>query len=554
MGKNSTHVLTYKNTDLDPEDVRRVQELEDQFQAKSLRSFPTNPDVKQLRDRQLGLVDDGTDRYIVLRIRDTLYRVGITEAGDFVEIAGDTMTGQLGSSLAPGTAPFAVTSTTVNANLNADQVDGYDLDQSVETDADVTFASLTLTDLTASRLTATDASKLLVSVAALSAWVAGTTNQIVVTDDGDGTVTLSLPQDIHTGASPTFDGITLTGPTVLEPDVVSITAAGGITVTATHMHVSGDGGAIDITANPQIAAGTNGQFLLIEGESDTNTVKLDNGDGLHLHGGSYTLRNHDYILMNYDSVASEWQEIVRGSPTSEKSWGFLSQVAGSGTNYFGGFYIFNSGNDDFTATQTHGVANASYAAHLLLVLGANTDDDLTIRVSGTSIDDEGNRSGGDTEDIVFTHPAVTNDYRETAKKWIGQVSIDHISGTAKDCNWGFAKYWDNQNTDFIILGLEATWRGGANDADPDLQLIHHKASGWTYNAGSTPTPPAALASMKTDHTPEYLVRNNVPGAWKRTDLNTEVSGGDSEGTIIAMVTNNNKTFEMGNFLLRIRPN
>jgi hypothetical protein len=274
----------------------------------------------------------------------------------------------------------------------------------------------------------------------------------------------------------------------------------------------------------------------------------------HLHSGSFILRDHDHIVFVYDAAESEWIEISRNALASEKAWGFVSQVAGSGTNYFGGFYIFNSGNSDFTATQTLGVANASYAAHLFLLLGADTDDDLTIRVSGTSIDDEGNRTGSDTQDIVFTHPATANDYAETPKKWIGQVSIDHISGTAKQCNWGFSKYWDNQNSDFIVTGLEATWRGGANDADPDLQLIHHKATGWTYNAGSTPTPPTPLASMKTDHTPEHLVRNNVPGAWKRTDLNAEVNGGDGEGTIIAMVTNNNKTFEMGNFLLRIRPN
>lgn len=40
-------------------------------------------------------------------------------------------------------------------------------------------------------------------------WVAGTTNQITVTDDGDGTITLSLEQDIATSSSPTFSGITI---------------------------------------------------------------------------------------------------------------------------------------------------------------------------------------------------------------------------------------------------------------------------------------------------------------------------------------------------------
>ena len=70
---------------------------------------------------------------------------------------------------------------------------------------------LLLSGLTASRLTASDASKNMSSVATLTSWVAGTANQITVTDDGDGSITLSTPQDIHSGASPTFVTETLTG-------------------------------------------------------------------------------------------------------------------------------------------------------------------------------------------------------------------------------------------------------------------------------------------------------------------------------------------------------
>lgn len=72
-----------------------------------------------------------------------------------------------------------------------------------------TFVSVSLSDLTASRLVATDSDKVLVSVADLAAWIAGTTNQITVTADGDGTVTLSTPQDIHTDATPEFAGWTI---------------------------------------------------------------------------------------------------------------------------------------------------------------------------------------------------------------------------------------------------------------------------------------------------------------------------------------------------------
>ena len=90
----------------------------------------------------------------------------------------------------------------------------------------------------------------------------------------------------------------------------AITAAGGITVTKAIMRVAGDGGAIDITANPQIAAGTNGQVVIIQGTSDANTVKLDDGNGLAL-SASITLAAQDNITLIYDSGDSEWIETSR---------------------------------------------------------------------------------------------------------------------------------------------------------------------------------------------------------------------------------------------------
>jgi len=60
--------------------------------------------------------------------------------------------------------------------------------------------------VSASRIVATNAAVQLVS-ADLNDWIAGTTSQVTVTDDGDGSVTLSLPQSIATTSTPTFSGI-----------------------------------------------------------------------------------------------------------------------------------------------------------------------------------------------------------------------------------------------------------------------------------------------------------------------------------------------------------
>ncbi|KKK67561.1 hypothetical protein LCGC14_2952840, partial [marine sediment metagenome] len=77
-----------------------------------------------------------------------------------------------------------------------------------------TFVSPTFTGLTASLLVQTNSTKALTSVSDLTNWIAGTSNRVTVSDDGDGTITLSGPQDIHTSASPTFTGLTLSGITL----------------------------------------------------------------------------------------------------------------------------------------------------------------------------------------------------------------------------------------------------------------------------------------------------------------------------------------------------
>jgi len=68
---------------------------------------------------------------------------------------------------------------------------------------DVDMTSCSVSGLTATRLMASDGTQEVISTD-LNSWVTGTANQLTVTDDTDGTITLSVPQDIHTGASPTF--------------------------------------------------------------------------------------------------------------------------------------------------------------------------------------------------------------------------------------------------------------------------------------------------------------------------------------------------------------
>lgn len=356
----------------------------------------------------------------------------------------------------------------------------------------------------------------------------------------------------HNVGDSTLDGITN-----FTPDSINnITAGGGITPAKTIVPIQGSGGAVDITAVPQIAAGTNGDLLILEGRSDSNHVTLENGDGVHIHASTAQFGNKDMMLMHYNGTDAEWHEIANNFPVTGKSFPFASAIGSSGTFYArGGYYIFGSSDSDFIVPATLGNANLAYGAHVLVVqaAGASGGVDTVVRVSGTSITDAAVRTAADTQDLTIDDAGAAGTYYETTKKWIGQVTITHISGPGILCNYGFCKYWDNNNSNFRVVGLEATWFGGANDANPNISLIHHSPAGWTYNAGSEPTPPAPFADMQTDYNTEYQVGNNIEGAWKRADLSTSVNGSGVEGTIVEITTTANKTFESGGFILMTRP-
>lgn len=95
----------------------------------------------------------------------------------------------------------------------------------------------------------------------------------------------------------------------------AITAGGGIAFTGTQARslwfITGSGSAVQVTATPQIAAGTTvGQELLLIGTSDTNSVTLAEGTGSGLSlNGPMTLSNHSSLHLIWDGAV--WAEIAR---------------------------------------------------------------------------------------------------------------------------------------------------------------------------------------------------------------------------------------------------
>ncbi len=127
------------------------------------------------------------------------------------------------------------------------------------------------------------------------------------------------------GAISTSSTLAVTGNTTLGANLVmtpsataNITAGGGITVANAIMQVQGSGGAVNITANPQIVDGTHGQIVVIVGQHATNTVTFDDGTGLSLvDGASFTLGLKDTLTLIYDSGNDVWIEISRSDRQSD---------------------------------------------------------------------------------------------------------------------------------------------------------------------------------------------------------------------------------------------
>lgn len=258
-----------------------------------------------------------------------------------------------------------------------------------------------------------------------------------------------------------------------------------------------------------------------------------------------------YLGSTVGKVNVHMHEPVKNSTRSyDRSWAFNSLQGSSGTYYAGGFYDHGASNNDFSPSITHGTANGSYAAHVFVVLGEPAVDEITIEVTGTRITDGGVRTPSYTATITVPSLTAADAYFETPEKFIGQVTIETTAGTAKNCNYGFCKYWDNNNRDFVIMGSECTWLAGANDANVNLEIIHHKTTGWTYNAGAEATPPAFI-SLQTDHNTEYDSHTGQSHAWKRANLDQLVKGSESEGIILIVTTTVNTAIQVGTFALNL---
>jgi hypothetical protein len=130
--------------------------------------------------------------------------------------------------------------------------------------------------------------------------VAGTANQVIVTDDTNGGVVLSTPQDIHTGASPTFAGLSIGALNLTSPTVYTSTD----TIGATGIAFKGNTAGGSFTLNLPALAG-NGRLLLISADGG-NTLTLDPNGSETINGDTTFPLVDDESLILVD-FGTEWR-------------------------------------------------------------------------------------------------------------------------------------------------------------------------------------------------------------------------------------------------------
>lgn len=255
-----------------------------------------------------------------------------------------------------------------------------------------------------------------------------------------------------------------------------------------------------------------------------------------------------YIHEGAAANNTDWKKVVtEGNRIATRSYPVTS--ISSGSYYYGGYYQAPATDVTLTiggtVTQTLGTANVAYGAHAFCVASGPGGTDLVLTVSGTSTTDLGVLTPGDSEIIVAdTDQAATDQYLETSKKWVSQITYT-LTGAAGSFtfNYGFAKYEDFGNTDFVLGDVIFEGLAAANESDLNYELLKHQATGWTYAATGFVPGSTAIVSLGTDYSTNDQLLSGDYFAYKRVNLATAVSGSGSEGILSRITTTSNNVIQ-----------
>ncbi len=291
-------------------------------------------------------------------------------------------------------------------------------------------------------------------------------------------------------------------------------------------------------------------FHTVDTQGDAATDYLDTinggaiGDILHLSGANDA---REVIITRNGNIRFQPEHMI-------EVFSFASPAGASGTFYSGGYYYAPAADANLTqasTTVTWGTANAPYGSRSFVVAAnAGTTDagTVSIVVSGTSITSAGVRTPGDSEIVVANITTMAaNSYYQTTKKWLGTITYT-LTGAggattyAADFNYGLAAYDSFDERGHTIKLIEIMGRAGANDTGFNIELLHHKSTGWTYSAAAFVPGTAAVASLVTDYATDNDLVTNERFKWEH-ELATAVAGTTGEGFLVRVTTTANKAVE-----------
>jgi len=279
--------------------------------------------------------------------------------------------------------------------------------------------------------------------ATLFGLIAGTTNQITVADDGDGTITLATPQDIHTGATPTFAALNLGTGEITCGSInraantltLEIGGTAEVSITSTAVTLGGD---LVLTTNPSVISSANviqikpfgdaDDYLEFSVEGNVPTITTVGGASLYLDGGGTTcimrLRGGagDYGELQFSVPNDDFQIYSTGNMTLYPGPGATDYLEiktnGDTDDYFrfstvGGVPTIGTvGGCDLKITADSGEIN--FDNENLTTSGLGTFGDLLVKDSG----------GGVSRPLSWFPTDASNNYLEIG----GAIRIGRVAG------------------------------------------------------------------------------------------------------------------------------
>lgn len=314
-----------------------------------------------------------------------------------------------------------------------------------------------------------------------------------------------------------------------------------------------DSNAADTTAILSIE-NTGGDFQIFRDDASPESVITGSIGDLMIDttGGALYLKNTG------SATNTGWVAIGAAIPIY-KSYS-LANPGSAGTFYIGGHYTAPAADVTLTiggtVIQVHGTAGEASGTHSFVVASAAGGTDLVLTVTGISIADDGTRTTSDSEILVAdTDQAITDQYFETTKKWLGQVTYTLTgSSGAFTFNYGHVKYDDFGNKNFTITDFEVTGLMRANETGLNIELLHHEATAFVYSAAAFSPNVTPLISLGTDYSTDNDVGTGESFSYKRSALSAAVIGGDSEGVIIRVTTVVNNSINHANFHIGVNIN